>query len=345
MKKNPAKIGIVGAGVMGLSVAHALREYQPSVYDGGGFPADNASFMAGGMLAPYAEVEHLPGEFITAGLEGIRLWKEILPAELKQNGSVIVAHKDDEYILERLISKLPCQEKLDAKKIAVLEPGLSRFESGIYLKDEAHINPRQAMRSLAAAAKNRIAENADIEKLQKQFDLVIDCRGFAAAKDDKNLRGVKGEIAFVRNTEFSLFRPVRLLHPRYPLYIVPRPDSVFMIGATVIESEDKSVTLKSALELLSAAYSLHPGFAEAEIIEIKAGVRPAYADNLPRIARDGNIIRCNGLFRHGWLLAPVMAQCVRDMVDERANNFISLFERNDHDHHDQRPPHKRHGRA
>jgi glycine oxidase len=345
MAKTAGNIAIIGAGIMGLSVAHALRESQPSVYDGGGFPADNASWMAGGMLAPWSEIEHLPEEFVAAGAEGIKLWKNILPGELKQNGSVIVAHKDDEYILERLAAKLPSQEKLNAQKIAKLEPSLARFETGLFLKDEAHINPQLALDSLGNAMKKRVWKDADPEELSRDHDWVVDCRGLAAAKEDKELRGVKGEIVFVRNTEFNLSRPVRLMHPRYPLYIVPRPDNVFMIGATVIESEDNTVILKSALELLSAAYSLHPSFGEAEILDIRAGVRPAYPDNLPRIAVDGNIIRCNGLFRHGYLLAPVMAQCVKDFMDGRENNFISLFRRKNDEHHNQRPEKKHNRRA
>jgi glycine oxidase len=125
------------------------------------------------------------------------------------------------------------------------------------------------------------------------------------------------------------------MHPRYPLYIVPRENHEFMIGATVIESAGQNISLKSAMELLSAAYSLHPSFAEAEIIDIRAGIRPAYADNLPRIRVEGNIIRCNGLFRHGFLLAPVMARCVADFIDGKQNEFSHLLVRT-HEHHDQR---------
>ena len=40
-----------------------------------------------------------------------------------------------------------------------------------------------------------------------------------------------------------------------------------MIGATVIESEETGpISVRSALELLSAAYALDPAFGEAEIV-------------------------------------------------------------------------------
>jgi len=86
-----------------------------------------------------------------------------------------------------------------------------------------------------------------------------------------------------------------------------------MIGATVIETEDDGpVTVRSALELLGAAYALHPAFGEAQILDIGAGVRPAFPDNVPRIivAEEGRRIHVNGAYRHGFLLAPVLAEAV-----------------------------------
>ena len=73
-----------------------------------------------------------------------------------------------------------------------------------------------------------------------------------------------------------------------PLYVVPWGDGRYMVGATVIESDDAGpVTVRSALELLGSAYALHPAFAEAEIVEMGAGVRPAFADNVPKIVVRG----------------------------------------------------------
>ena len=69
---------------------------------------------------------------------------------------------------------------------------------------------------------------------------------------------------------------------------MPRADGLFMVGATMIESAERgAVTARSAIELLSAAYALHPAFGEAEIVEMRADVRPAFPDNLPRIVQRG----------------------------------------------------------
>ena len=163
-----------------------------------------------------------------------------------------------------------------------------------------------------------------------EFEWILDCRGLGAKVDsafNKNsrdtpfhnasnvtlrtdkLRGVRGEVVRIRAPGVPLTRPVRLMHPRYPIYIAPKGDGLFVVGATQIESEDsRPPTVRSTLELLSACFSVHSGFAEAEILGIESGLRPAYLDNEPKINVQGNLISVNGLFRHGYLLAPVMVQ-------------------------------------
>jgi glycine oxidase len=113
-----------------------------------------------------------------------------------------------------------------------------------------------------------------------------------------------------------LQRPVRLLHPRHPLYVVPWGEGLFMVGASVIESEEAgAVSVRSALELLGSAYALHPAFGEAEIVDIGAGVRPAFADNVPKIVVRGRTFHVNGLYRHGFLMAPALAELVAEYLE------------------------------
>tara|TARA_R110002095_G_scaffold137595_1_gene119220 strand:- start:138 stop:464 length:327 start_codon:yes stop_codon:yes gene_type:complete len=88
-----------------------------------------------------------------------------------------------------------------------------------------------------------------------------------------------------------------------------------MVGATMIESDDRRrITARSMIELLQGAYALHPILAEAEVVEIGCDVRPAFADNLPRIRRRGNTTYVNGLYRHGFLLAPGLAEWTTSVV-------------------------------
>ena len=130
-------------------------------------------------------------------------------------------------------------------------------------------------------------------------------------------------MAVLRSDEIRLARPVRLLHPRFPLYVVPRADGLFMLGATQIESDDRRRSVRSVLELLSAAYALHPAFGEAELVEIGVDARPAFPDNLPRVTRRGDTFHVNGLFRHGFLLAPALARmAVAAALDGTTAEFL-----------------------
>nr|WHW29584.1 putative FAD-dependent oxidoreductase [uncultured bacterium] len=123
------------------------------------------------------------------------------------------------------------------------------------------------------------------------------------------VRGVRGEIIWLHAPGVRLQRPVRLLHPRHRVYVVPRPGDLFVVGASEIESEDRSpVSLRSAVELMSAAHSVLPELAEARIVHMESNLRPALPDNEPATQTEPGLLRINGLFRHGWLLAPALVQ-------------------------------------
>lgn len=212
---------------------------------------------------------------------------------------------------------------MDEGAIADLEPDLSgRFHQGLWFADEAHLNPRQALPSLASALTQRggrIEMGVAVTPAQLGDLPVIDCRGLAARDTLPELRGVRGEMLLLRSRDFRLSRAVRFLHPRIPLYIVPRDDGLLMLGATSIESDHTGpVSVRSALELLTAAYALHPALAEAEIVEFGVGVRPAFVDNIPRLVPQGRVVHFNGLYRHGFLLAPWYAE---ELATQMANRM------------------------
>lgn len=332
-------ISVIGAGIMGIMSAHTLQNALPNstitLFDPKGFPADNASFIAGGMLAPLSELDHMPLDYLDAGFEAINIWKSISgDFEFHQNGSLIIAHDQDRHLLERFKSILPNNESWEIVKPKEKEP-LINFQNGLSMKGEAHLHPQKAMKILLNQIKNKKKQKIEIES--KKADWIIDCRGLSAQDNQPNLRGVKGETLVVHNPEFTLTRPVRLMHPRYPLYIVPRQGNIFMIGATIIESNDDRLTLRSGLELMSALYSLHPSFADARVLEFNTGIRPAYPDNLPRITVNGNIITANGLFRHGYLCAPVMTKCIQSIVTGTEYKYNHLFiKENQHEHTSER---------
>ncbi|HDZ15771.1 MAG TPA: FAD-dependent oxidoreductase, partial [Methylophaga aminisulfidivorans] len=116
---------------------------------------------------------------------------------------------------------------------------------------------------------------------------------------------------------------VRLLHPRYPFYLATRPNNEYVLGATVIESDDRSsLTVRSGLELMSALYSLHKGFAEARILEMTAHCRPGLPDNLPTIQRRDWGYVVNGFYRHGYLFGPAV---VNDLMVHLTNNNADIL--------------------
>jgi len=136
------------------------------------------------------------------------------------------------------------------------------------------------------------------------FDWVFDVRG-VGARPDLPVRGVRGEVVWLHAPGVNLQRPVRLLHPRHRVYIVPRPGDVVLVGASEIESEDRSpVSLRSAVELMAAAHSVIPALAEARILRLDANLRPALPDHRPIVHVEPGLVRINGLYRHGWLLGP-----------------------------------------
>jgi len=324
------KIDVLGAGIVGLWQAFMLRRqgHDITLWDRAGIPGGvRASQLAGAMLAPYCEGE--PGHELAQklGLEALPLWREHYP-ETAARGTLVVAAARDRADLERFASLTHGHRRLTAAQLSELEPALQgRFGDGLFFPDEAHVEPGAAMAYLAREIR-RMGVTCEPRACDKEGGgIVIDCRGLAARDELKTLRGVRGERILIEAKDVHLKRPIRLLHPRVPFYIVPWSSNQFMIGATLIESADGGpATLRSAMELLSCAYALLPELGEARIVNIDAGVRPSFPDNAPKvIVRDRRIL-VNGLYRHGFLVSPILAQIVADYIESGAKREGVLFE-------------------
>lgn len=306
-------ITILGAGVAGLTVATALRArgLSPRVIarDAAASPGV-CSWYAGGMLAPFCEGETAEPVVLQLGQAATDWWAR--HTTVTRRGTLVLALARDRADLQRFARRTQAHEAVDAPAIAALEPDLAgRAPQGLYYPTEAHLDPRRA---LADLARPLTIERGEVSPSDLP-GTVIDCRGLSAQHDLPDLRGVRGEMAVLHCPELSLTRTVRLLHPRHPIYLVPRGDGLYMLGATQIEAAARPhPAVRSVLELLSAAFALHPSFGEAELVEIGTDARPAFPDNLPRIRQRGRVIHVNGLFRHGYLLAPYLAEAVADLV-------------------------------
>lgn len=318
--RGDSPVSIIGAGITGAwqALLFAQAGHDVILHERGDAAMTlSTSHWAGGMLAPYCESEIAEPIISRLGLRSLDLWRRELP-DTPFNGSLVVAHARERADFERFARMTSEHRRLDAAALAALEPSLEgRFREALFFPAEGHVEPRRVLPKLherIIAAGGTIRFNSDV-KADDLDGLVIDCRGLSARDEQPELRGVKGEMILIETDEVQLARPVRLIHPRWPLYVIPREDHLFMLGATSIEAEDTGVSVRSALELLGAAYAVHPAFAEARILEFGSGLRPAFPDNLPRISVAGRKVAVNGLYRHGFLIAPALAELTLNYVE------------------------------
>lgn len=307
------RVIVLGAGVAGLVCALELAERGVEVdviERGERLGAAGCSWWAGGMLAPWCEQELCGAAFARIGESSIQWWSQRVPATTR-NGSLVVAQRLDGVELVQFARRTDNFRWVATDELERLQPDLAeRFDKALFFPSEAHLEPRAALQAIEGLLERRgVTIRYGEDTPSRSYDRIVDCRGLAARDLLPELRGVRGEMLVVRCAEVALARPIRLLHPRIPVYIVPRPNHCFMVGATMIERDDPGgVTARSMIELLSAACAVHPAFGEAEVIELAAHVRPAFADNMPRVLRRGNRFFVNGLYRHGFLGAPALAQ-------------------------------------
>ena len=328
------RVNVIGAGITGLWQAFLLAErgYQVRLIERSAEPfAAAASRLGGAMLAPYCEAEAAPTIVRELGLHAMGIWQDKLGC-VEQTGTLVVAQPRDRAELNRFAEQTEGHEHLDSARIAELEPALEeRFRTGLFFAREAYVTPGKSLKVLLAAIETAgVDMRFGADTVDDGADVTIDCRGLAARDDLPGLRGVRGEMALIETGEIALHRPVRLLHPRFPLYVVPWGSDTYMVGATVLESDDRGpVTLRSGLDLLGLAYSLHPAFGQARIVRLDVDVRPAFSDNVPRIIIRGNRIYVNGMYRHGYLTAPALAELTAEYLDGRRPNSEIIVE--DHD--------------
>lgn len=344
-------IGIAGAGLAGRTLAWRLLRAgcRVSLFDAR--QRDDlatASMTAAAMLSPLAELAVSDAVVFALGQRSMQLWPQWIaelaesggePVYFRQQGTLVVAHAPDQASLEhftRLLQhKLPeaCRtqvQRLDAALLAQREPALAgRFGGGLFLEGEGQLANDQWMAALAREIDRlggRWLEGRAVQRVEQgrlvcegethRVDLAVDARGVGSKAQLPQLRGVRGEVLTVECAGVQLQRPVRLMHPRYQLYVAPRPGNQFVVGATELESEDTGpVTLRSTLELGSALHSLHPAFGEARVLRLAAALRPALDDHRPAVLLRDGVWHINGLYRHGYLCAPAL-------VDELTHTLL-----------------------
>ncbi len=338
-----------------LAVALAKRGAQVDLFEEGNSDADlSPARIAAAMLAPLAESAITEDNVVRMGIHSLPRWKQLIaelsaPVFFQQNGTLILWHRQDASDAERFTAhlernsrnnkQLAAPQKLDSQSLRNIEPSVAdRFTQGLYLPNEGQLDNRQLLDALLIELAHLQVHchwnteiNPDDLRKEDSYQAVIDCRGTGAknawtSNSGNALRGVRGEVVRLYAPEVKLKRPTRLIHPRYPIYIAPKENDIYVVGATEIESDDLSeVSVRSAMELLSAIYTVHSGFAEARILEMATQCRPTLKNNLPEIKtrKDkglSDLIRINGLYRHGFMIAPAVLDCTLELLEHGESN-------------------------
>lgn len=339
-------IGIAGAGLLGRLLALQLSNagHRVDIFDTATGPGpretsgtEGAAWTAAGMLSPVAELDRGNEDVFRLGLRSCELWPEItrtlgVGTVCHFDGSLLVAHRADAGAAQRVVGLLEAKadaqhqpQALTMEALRALEPSVQGPALAWLLPCEGYVEVHNTMQGLHAQGArqgvqwhwDRAVEYTDNRVLavrmpggveSMRFDHVFDVRG-VGARPQLPVRGVRGEVFLLHAPDVDLRRPLRLMHPRHSVYVVPRPDHHFVVGASEIESEDRSpVSLRTTLELLSAAHSALPGLVEARVVHSESNLRPALPDNLPLLSTQAGCTRINGLYRHGWLLAPALVE-------------------------------------
>lgn len=312
---DATSVQVLGAGIVGLTVADELlrRGHDVTVVDPR--PASGASYAAAGMLSPAAEVWYGEEDVLRLGSASLRLWPDLaarLGVELRRRGTLLVGYDAaDLQQVDRQVELLARHghdaHPLDRAGVRGLEPALARVAGGALLPGEASVDPREVCDALL--------QRLPLRSEPTGADVTVVATGARLPEPWAHLvSGVRGEVLRLRSDD-PPERTVRGWVVGEPVYLVPRGDGRVVLGATSEHHDGEPVvTAGGALRLLAAARELWPALDRAELLEGTARDRPATVDGLPLVGPSGveGVLLAAGHYRHGVLLAPLTAQLVAD---------------------------------
>jgi glycine oxidase len=336
---------IVGGGIIGLSLAIALRKRGARVLVvERGEPGREASHAAGGMLVDCGL--EMPDALQPLAVAGARMYPEFahelevesgVQVDLRDRGTIVFPPR--EHVHERpgftTSSLLPAP-------LSELEPGLADPSLPAFYLKERSVDPRALTAAALKTAKNRgvnfssgdPATKIDISgnhvsgltatKTSFLGSRVVNCAGAWSGQIPPHkfpTRPVKGQMLCLAMQPRDLIRHVI----RTPdVYLIPRTDGRLLVGATVEEAGfDKRTDPAIMQRFRRAAVALVPKLAEARILEDWAGLRPGTPDALPILgatATPGFYV-ATGHFRDGILLAPITAEVMAAVIEGREPEY------------------------
>ncbi|MED7819862.1 MULTISPECIES: FAD-dependent oxidoreductase [unclassified Francisella] len=352
------KVAIIGSGVMGrvlaITLAKTYPELQLDIYDKSSSYKHSCSYCAGGMLSPLSELITCEKHAYEIGHNSYELWNNIncfinehlniINMFVKEANTYVIVHNQDRYELDLAIRNINLRvgklsktlhqkaqedfEICDKQNVLFKEQGIclsNSINDNVIKLNEALVNVPEFFKlsdQFFKEYKNiKTLELSKEDFYANEFDegyqQIFDCTGFINNQLN-NLYGSRGEAIVVKANNIKLNSVIKLLHPRHCIYLIPRGNGFFYIGATSIESQDYSdISVQGVLELLSSLMIIDKRFAEARVIKTLTNVRPVSSDDIPILKSGGKTTYLNGLSRHGYLFAPALA----NKVIQRINNF------------------------
>jgi glycine oxidase len=347
-------VAVVGAGVIGLSIAWrlALRGMSVAVFERATVGA-GASLAATGMLA--AAAEHEPGchDLLALALESQRQWPQFraqLEAQSRQRidfregGTLVVALGRDE--VERLRFRHDLHKRCDLPtrwlgggEVRAMEPALRpSVAAGLYCADDHQVDPRlvmAALRAAFAAAGGRLFEHCAVEGVDLAGGRVAGlvtaagrCRAptvvLAAGAWTGNVlppgltvpvRPLKGQALAVRTTaETGTLGHIVWTEQ---IHMAPKGDGRLIVGATVEERGfDDAITAGGLYALLEGARRAFPAIEEMAVDAVWTGFRPSSIDDAPILGATPipGLAVATGHHRNGYLLAPATALAIEALI-------------------------------
>ncbi len=344
-------IAVIGGGIMGCAVAYTLarRGHQVKVLEGRG--AGQATWAAGGMLAPQLEA-HDPGPLTRLGLWSRSLYPQWCQRLESETGVSTGFHAGgglqvfaDPFHLDRTLHQTSWQlplglrfTRLSRDEVHDHLPGVAdSVVGGIFYPDEAQVDPRRLLTALRAAAQNvgaQIIAGAMARRLKREGDKIVGVvtdehdygaeavvlaagawSGLHDLLPPNSLEPVKGQMLALDDQAADFpFRPFIWSSNGY---LIPRQDGRVVVGATVEHvGFDHSVTAKGLVELLQGALAVLPRLADTPVVETWTGLRPGTADGLPLIgALAPGLWMATGHYRNGILQAPATAELLAQLME------------------------------
>jgi glycine oxidase len=363
VKDGGSRVAVIGAGIVGAAVAERLARagHDVTLVERGAVGGE-ASWTAGGLLTPVHPWNY-PQCLLELDMESFGMWPDLarrlreetgVDLELRRTGMLTLVETDeDEGEADRRAAWRSEQgeptERLTAAAALAEEPALNpEIRGALFTPGLSQVRNHRAAPALALAAErrgSRVLEHTSVLGLTQRNGRVRGVRTSSGPVDADHVvlcagawSGVllpggndpttpaRGQILLLRTAPGAL-RHMVLAGGNY---LVPRADGRILAGSTVeYVGFDTNVTLDGLRSIADAVHRMTPGLGSARVEDSWAGLRPDTPDHLPLLGRaQPGLVVATGHFRSGIMLAPVTAEIVLELVEERCERDLAPFDPN-----------------